>query len=634
MKWSIQKKLLLLLIAMPLVSTLCYLLLVGQLFKSDKMAYVFDSTLSSGQALAGQLRSELDRLDALILPLMDGMNKKTFEFDRLSQKYFKQKDDLLALFVFQVFPDGKYTLVNQLQRPGHYLDQEVVTPLVTPDSLKKKTGSLFKLQRFEEGLLWFYRPYAPVGTTDFHFLTLSLVQRPEMVGFFQAKDIYFNSLIGEDGKIIIGPEKSEDGTPMPWTNQNVLKRIFSQGVREGTLEIKMGSEEWLISYSKVHEGPFLITSAVEKNTALSALKILLIKSLLFLVTLISFSIVLALISSKKITQGLADLSQATQKISEGDFQITLDTEGSDEVADLGKRFKSMASEIGRLLLQTAEKARMEEELKTAKLVQETLFPPLEYEGHDTQISGRYIPASECGGDWWYYLQKDNRLVICIGDATGHGAPAALITSAACSALNLMCHAGTLDPSFMMNGLNHSLHLTARGRVCMTFFLGVLDMKTGILEYALAGHEPPLVFKNDGEAGYHKKNIIPLNANTGPRLGEQLSGHYEKSSYALAEGDIIFLYTDGITDLKNKSQKSLGERKMIQYFADFCNETKNISEATEKFQEKIMAFGEGEILYDDVTYFVLKRQKNAVTNKEIPIPSIPSDDLLNKKNEAA
>ncbi len=102
-----------------------------------------------------------------------------------------------------------------------------------------------------------------------------------------------------------------------------------------------------------------------------------------------------------------------------------------------KNFNIMAAEVSRLLDQTAEKARMESELQTAKTVQETLFPETRAKIGPLAIAGYYEPASECGGDWWHYCQIGNKIFLWIGDATGHGAPAALITSAAKSASTII-----------------------------------------------------------------------------------------------------------------------------------------------------------------------------------------------------
>src|SRR5205823_2940179 len=104
-----------------------------------------------------------------------------------------------------------------------------------------------------------------------------------------------------------------------------------------------------------------------------------------------------------------------------------------EVGGLAESFNYMAAEVSRLMSETAEKARMQSELATVKTVQETLFPASQSQFGPIRIKGHFEPASECGGDWWNYSRVEDKIFLWIGDATGHGAPAALITGAACSA---------------------------------------------------------------------------------------------------------------------------------------------------------------------------------------------------------
>src|SRR5690606_35511909 len=110
---------------------------------------------------------------------------------------------------------------------------------------------------------------------------------------------------------------------------------------------------------------------------------------------------------------------------------------NDEVGGLAQGFNFMAGEVSRLMEETKEAARMEGELETVRLVQETLFPePVKRVG-DFHLAGHFEPASECGGDWWHYCKVGDKLFIWIGDATGHGAPSAMVTSAAKAAATII-----------------------------------------------------------------------------------------------------------------------------------------------------------------------------------------------------
>ena len=194
----------------------------------------------------------------------------------------------------------------------------------------------------------------------------------------------------------------------------------------------------------------------------------------------------------------------------------------------------MAGQITTLMTQVADRARMEKELETARVVQENLFPPAEAEGKGFDLAGFYTPASECGGDWWGYFQNGTRLFLLIGDATGHGVPAALITAAAqscCTTIQQM-HGRSpnipLTPASIMQDLNVAIHTAANGGMNMTFLIVMLDLATGKLVYANASHELPVVLT--GEDGAPEVDM--LMGNPGVCLGESRDSVYPEHSVQL------------------------------------------------------------------------------------------------------
>lgn len=208
----------------------------------------------------------------------------------------------------------------------------------------------------------------------------------------------------------------------------------------------MDRKEMIISFSEIGFGDSFVLAAVKKELALSALDQLLKKSVVFFVLLVAVIAIVSLFASGSVTNALTQLFEATEKVTQGKFDIQVKVKSSDEICVLADNFNLMAKEVSRLVAQTAENARMQNELQTAKTVQETLFPDANALLEKIAISGFYEPASECGGDWWHYCMINGRAVFFrIGDATGHGAPSALITSAAKSAAAIIeifeCWAG-------------------------------------------------------------------------------------------------------------------------------------------------------------------------------------------------
>jgi sigma-B regulation protein RsbU (phosphoserine phosphatase) len=313
--------------------------------------------------------------------------------------------------------------------------------------------------------------------------------------------------------------------------------------------------------------------------------------------------IVSLVASSSLTSSLTSLFQATKKVSEGDFNIRVKVNSSDEVGTLAENFNLMAAEVSRLLDETAQKARMESELQTAKTVQETLFPDTEAQIGPLSIAGFYEPASECGGDWWHYCQVGRKIFLWIGDATGHGAPAALITSAAKSASTIIERLN-ITPAQALELLNRSIYDVSKGRIMMTFFLASYDPDTREFTYANASHEAPFLIKK-GEDSLKKKDLIPLNEVNNPRLGQARDTKYKQTTVILDPEDMVFFYTDGIPEIQNSLKMTWGEREFIKAIVKANKDYPTAQQSVARMAQMIQDHRQGETLVDDVTFFVVK-----------------------------
>jgi sigma-B regulation protein RsbU (phosphoserine phosphatase) len=347
----------------------------------------------------------------------------------------------------------------------------------------------------------------------------------------------------------------------------------------------------------------MVVSTVEKKKALGAVEILIRKSLIFFGILLAVTAIISLVASNTLTSALTSLFQATKKVSEGDFNIRVNVTSSDEVGALAENFNLMAAEVSRLLQETAQKARMESELQTAKTVQETLFPENEAKLGPLSISGFYEPASECGGDWWHYCQSGRKIFLWIGDATGHGAPAALITSAAKSASTIIERLN-ITPAQALELLNRSIYDVSKGRIMMTFFLASYDPDTAELTYANASHEAPFLIKK-GSHPLKKKDLIPLNEVNNPRLGQARETKYKQTTVRLDPEDMVFFYTDGIPDIQNGAKLSWGEREFIKAIVAANKDYPSATESVARLAQMMQDHRQNGTLIDDVTFFVVK-----------------------------
>jgi sigma-B regulation protein RsbU (phosphoserine phosphatase) len=442
-------------------------------------------------------------------------------------------------------------------------------------------------------------------------VAITLIRNASFVESFygqQSKDLY---LVNHSGEVLLSPPAPAyplNSTRLKAAFEHTLKALKSStGVQEykDPLDVR-----WLLAMARVGSTQLSTAALVKKDHALSAAHLLMVKSLVFLLLLICITIVLSILVANRLTSALSRLSEATKKVSSGDFEIKVDIQSRDEIEDLGQSFNLMTGEIKRLMGQVAEKARMEGELKTAKLVQSRLFPEESFTNDKIQINGFYEPASECGGDWWFYNIIENKVYLWIGDATGHGVPAALVTSAARSASSILENFPNLDILELICLLNKSIFHSAKGQVLMTFFLGCLDLNTGQLTYCNASHDPPFLIPKKDEALLKKNSISPLLDSRSPRLGESLDSQFKCSTVQLKELDKLIFYTDGVTELKNIAGEMLGERRMIRSLLKTLNQEDNVAAALKNLIADVNEFKGDCALEDDVTCFMLQYKNSA------------------------
>lgn len=269
---------------------------------------------------------------------------------------------------------------------------------------------------------------------------------------------------------------------------------------------------------------------------------------------------------------------------------------------------AISIENASLYQQQAETIRMQNELATAQTVQEMLFPKADFESEHVSIAGYYRPATECGGDWWYYSQIGDWNYIWIGDATGHGAPAALVTSAACSAVAILEASKDITPESAMAYLNQAIYRTTKGKINMTFFVGALNSKTGEFKFVRASHDPPYLIRNAKKStaasfAEFRELLEPLQGINGRRLGEYNEEVYEAKSIQLEPGDTILFYTDGLPDVVNPEERAWSERGFLKAFYESINHSPK--EMTAYIVQKADDFGRQKELADDITICVMK-----------------------------
>jgi sigma-B regulation protein RsbU (phosphoserine phosphatase) len=600
---SLRYKILFMLTLIPLIMLGVYLFVAINVFKTDKIAYVYQSSTAVAETLSAQAATNFVAMLNSAKPIMQEFALRR-NFAQISQGVISSDTPLqwVAVYSNQDAEAKDFKRLAIIERDGINSDTDLnqipdLQALLT-EAVNKT--SVIRTPYKDDRVVLIEKVPDPVSPNGLVFVMMT--KMPELAGAFQSPGAFENFLVTETGQVLFGPLSSADKPLSDRIGDDFLKRINEQKFSSGASGIKAKSgEDLLAGFAKSGFGNVDAISLVSQAEALKAVKVLVIRSFLFVMFLISVTVIVSLFASGSLTSALTDLFQATNSIAEGKFDVRVQIKSRDEVGSLADSFNAMAGEVARLMGETAEKARMESELKTARTVQETLFPPSEAKIGPIQISGFYEPASECGGDWWHYCEIGNKVFFWIGDATGHGAAAALITSAAKSAATII-EKLNVEPGAALGLMNSSIYEVSHGNVMMTFFLGCFDRVTKKFTYCNASHEAPfLIKKKDG--ALKKKDLIPLNDVNSPRLGQAKDTVYEQCEIDFNEGDRILFYTDGIPDIQNPKSEPWGEREFIKGILLSNAGFPDANIAVQNLIRLFTDYRQEAALKDDVTFFM-------------------------------
>ncbi|HZR43305.1 MAG TPA: PP2C family protein-serine/threonine phosphatase [Ktedonobacteraceae bacterium] len=247
--------------------------------------------------------------------------------------------------------------------------------------------------------------------------------------------------------------------------------------------------------------------------------------------------------------------------------------------------------------QVRERERIEQELRTARTIQESLLPTTLPDPTGWQIAAYYKPAREVGGDFYDFVPfEDGRLGIVVGDVSGKGIPAAMLMSSTRSLLRAAAQMAA-SPSEVLARVNELLCADTLPSMFVTCFYAILDPISGRLRYANAGHDLPYRRSN--------KDVNELYA-TGMPLGLLPGMQYEEQEALVTADEDILLYSDGLVEAHNPVREMFGFPRLKQLMAIFSSDTSGADFINFLLQELKCFTGEGWEQEDDVTLVVLQR----------------------------
>jgi phosphoserine phosphatase RsbU/P len=239
------------------------------------------------------------------------------------------------------------------------------------------------------------------------------------------------------------------------------------------------------------------------------------------------------------------------------------------------------------------------ELEHAAMIQRSMlpsrFPPFP-DRTDFELHAAMVPAKEVGGDLFdFFLLDPERLGFVLGDVSGKGVPAALFMVIASTLLRsaALHHA---SPGACLTSINQSLVEKGASGMFVTLFYGILNTHTGVLEYSNAGHIPPYAFSPDGQ-------VRALGEHCGPMLGIFPGLQYSTRIAELKSGEGILVYTDGVTEARNRDGEFYEESRLEAYLA--ASASRPVDELVRGLHAEVERFEAGARHADDITALALR-----------------------------
>jgi phosphoserine phosphatase RsbU/P len=332
-------------------------------------------------------------------------------------------------------------------------------------------------------------------------------------------------------------------------------------------------------------------------------------SLIALIFVISICITFFLV--RRISQPLKTLAAYARALPKHDFSAPdvaseikdLPVRFRDEVGNLAEAFLFMEEALRQYIIDlretTAAKERIESELQIASDIQMSILPrtfPAFPERSEFDIYASIKPAREVGGDFYdFFFVDDHHLVFAIGDVSGKGVPASLFMAITRTLLKASA-SGETPPDEILERINGKLAEDNDACMFVTVFCGILDITSGEVIYANGGHNPPLTIVSGETVNY-------IAMPKGMALGVMDDAPYACTRLMLQPGDVLFMYTDGVTEAMNPQNEIFSENRLQE--ALFALRSESLEDMSRSLMQRILAFAEGAQQSDDITMIALK-----------------------------
>ena len=439
----------------------------------------------------------------------------------------------------------------------------------------------------------------------------------------------FSFLLSKNGEVIISPKK--DGIFASLSIGKDLRQAedkkFAETIKfmtegkKGTALIEVDGKEYYLAYAPLENTGWSIGTVSDKDNIDEMIESLdnyttkIIENyivdlrLFFLIAAITafiiFTVTLYFIlklnvrMAKEFAAPIKNLIEGVQEISKGNLKKTLNIKTGDELETLADNFNQMTLELTNymenLANTTAKNERIETELSVATQIQAGMLPNgknLFADRSEFDTAALMRPAKAVGGDFYdFYLLDENHLVVTVADVSDKGVPAALFMAISKIVLkeNLQFFRDVKYLDKVFEVANDTLLDSDKEGMFVTVFTGVLDTATGEFVYVNAGHNPPII-KQAGNGKYFPKALNPV-------MCAVEGMKFKMERVMLKPGDLILLYTDGVTEARNEKKEFYGDNRLLKV-AECLGSSANAD--IEKIYSEVKNFSGTATQADDIT----------------------------------
>lgn len=453
------------------------------------------------------------------------------------------------------------------------------------------------------------------GTINLHKGTVVSCKKGAAKNAIQAEEITYRTLAQEKCSLYVNNGESID---------SLLEKYAKPHLEDGTVQSEIftlyfnhalegNDKEYIANITKCDDDCHAIICAitveeVRLNAGIASRTIVYASADIFILLYVLLYIMIDRIVVSKIRQ----VNNSLAKIMDGDVNEHIEIKDSVEFDELTTdinlavgALKNYGEEINR---------RIEGDLELARSIQYNAVPLIFPYENDYEIYATMFTAKEVGGDFYDYLKlKNDRIMILIADVSGKGIPASLHMMRAKTLIKSLAH--SIDrPEEILEQANNELCEQNKSGLFVTAWLGILNIKTGVLDYANAGHCLPIMRQNN-TWNYVKgnKNFV---------LGGFSGLKYKPNQVKLEPGDMVLLYTDGVTEATSHAKELYGEPRLLKLAQDMGSTNPEV--LVNKICEQVNLFQKGVDQFDDITMLSVRYFGNdhaeRSRNGEISLPA--------------